>query len=167
MSEREAHQVSLRPAGAHDQVLLGHVLRLAADPSGPGLTYEQVLTDPALARYVAEWPRTGDTGVVAETPDGRPVGAAWARTFPLTDRGHGFVSPAVPELSMAVGPDWRGMGWGGALLDALLAALRTAGVGSVSLSVRDTNAAARALYDARGFAPVGHQGESTTMLLVL
>ena len=168
MTERaHAHEVSIRPAGPDDQTLLTHVLRLAADPEGPGLTYEQVAEQPQLARYTSGWGRAGDAGVVAEASDGRLVGAAWARVFAIEERGYGFVSPTVPELAMAVGPAWRGLGWGGALLDALLAAVREQGVGSVSLSVRDSNSVARALYASRGFAPVGRQGASATMLLLL
>lgn len=162
-----AHEARIRPARPDDHVLLGHVLRLAADPLGPGLTIEQVTGEPALLRYVADWPRPGDTGVVAETAEGRLVGAAWARTFAPDDRGYGFVAPTVPELSMAVGPAWRRLGWGGALLDALLDALRSRQVPSVSLSVTDGNDVARSLCDSRGFVPVSRRGDATTMLLVL
>ena len=166
-SADRAHEVALRPAARADETLLTHVLRLAADPSGPGLTLEQVVGDQALARYVQGWGRPGDTGVIAEAPGGRLVGAAWARTSAADDRGYGFVAPGVPELAMAVGPAWRGLGWGGAMLDALLARLREQGVRSASLSVRDANVTARALYEARGFTAVGRHGESATMLLVL
>ena len=172
MSPRHrAHEVSLRAAGADDRSLPGRALCLAADPDGPGLSVEEAAGPPELARYVRGWPQAGDVGVVAETPTGELVAAAWARLFAPEARGHGFVSPVVPELAMAVEPAWRGLGWGGAVLDGLLSALRTRGVGSVSLSVRDTNTAARALYDARGFVAVGRAGAEDTasavMLLVL
>ena len=50
----------------------------------------EVLAEPALARYVKDWPRDGDFGLVAEDAT-RPVGAAWWRTFSKLDPGYGFI----------------------------------------------------------------------------
>ncbi len=164
----DPHRVRLRPADARDRPVLEEALCHAADPAGPArLSVADVYADPALARYVDGWPRAGDRGIVAEAPPGVPVGAAWVRTGSLQDPGYGFVAPGVPELSMAVAPAYRGTGWGASLLDALLVELRAGGVPSLSLSVREDNAVARGLYEARGFVAVGRSGASATMLLVL
>ena len=68
---------------------------------------------------------------------------------------------------MAVLHPYRNLGVGSRLLDACLAALREAGHTAVSLSVEDGNRAARRLYDARNFRPVGRVGGSDTLLLHL
>ncbi len=129
-------------------------------PDDPPL---DVLADPALAPYVAGWPRPGDLGVVAEDA-GRPVGAAWARLFPPDAPAYGFVRADVPELAIATVPDRRGTGLGGALLRELVAVAAAAGVPGLSLSVHRDNPALR-LYERHGFVRVGRLGESHTMLL--
>lgn len=57
-------------------------------------------------------------------------------------------------LNVAVDTAARGKGVGGLLLDAALAALREQLVGRVYLEVRESNRAALALYQSRGFARV-------------
>jgi GNAT superfamily N-acetyltransferase len=151
----------LRPAVAGDAAFLV-VMLVEAAVLPPGASTD-VLADPALAPYVAGWPRPGDVGVVAED-GGRPVGAAWARLFPPAAPGYGFVRADVPELAVATVPDRRGTGLGGALLRGLVAAAAAAGAPALSLSVRRGNPARR-LYERHGFAPVGRVGESDTMLL--
>jgi GNAT superfamily N-acetyltransferase len=151
----------LRPAVAGDAAFLV-VMLVEAAVLPPGASTD-VLADPALAPYVAGWPRPGDLGVVAEDA-GRPVGAAWARRFPPAAPGYGFVRADVPELAVATVPDRRGTGLGGALLRGLVAAAAAAGAPALSLSVRRGNPARR-LYERHGFVPVGRVGESDTMLL--
>ena len=155
----------IRTAGAADAAFLALMLGEAAAPGhrGPEDPPLDVLADPALARYVAGWPRPGDLGVVGEDA-GRPVGAAWARPFPPDAPGYGFVRADVPELAIATVPDRRGTGLGGALLRALVTAAVRSGVPGLSLSVRRDNPALR-LYARHGFLRVGRVGESDTMLL--
>ena len=59
--------------------------------------------------------------------------------------------------NLAVAVDARGAGVGGALLDAVIAAARQSGADSMHLEVRESNAAARALYASRGFQAVGRR----------
>lgn len=65
---------------------------------------------------------------------------------------------ADAELAnLAVHPEHQGQGFGGALLDALLAEAELRGVCEVFLEVRESNAQAQALYQSRGFVPVGRR----------
>jgi len=160
--------VLLRPAGPGDQPILEQMLALAARwryGPGPG-SLTEVLATPALVRYVTGWPRPGDAGVVAEGEGGECLGAAWIRLFPADQPGFGFVSPAVPELSIAVVPDARGAGIGGALLDWLIAQARRREITRLSLSVEHDNPALR-LYTRKGFTPVAGTRTAATMVLVL
>jgi len=60
-------------------------------------------------------------------------------------------------LNLAVAPEFRRRGIGGALLDAGLAALRRRKVDEVFLEVRESNISAQALYVGHGFRPVGQR----------
>lgn len=58
---------------------------------------------------------------------------------------------------IAVAPSHRGRGVGGVLLDKVTANLREVRVKDVYLEVRESNAAARALYQSRAFRQVGRR----------
>ena len=60
-------------------------------------------------------------------------------------------------LNLAVSPGCRGLGVGGMLLDAALSEAAAAGATSVFLEVRESNAAARALYLSRGFSEISRR----------
>jgi [ribosomal protein S18]-alanine N-acetyltransferase len=59
--------------------------------------------------------------------------------------------------NLAVAPGARGEGIGSALLDDLLRVIETRGGATVYLEVRESNAAARALYHSRAFEEVGRR----------
>lgn len=72
--------------------------------------------------------------------------------------GYGGMLPSGNEgeiLNLAVYPDARRQGLGGALLDALLAEAGRRGLALVALEVRVSNLGAIALYRSRGFAVAG------------
>jgi ribosomal-protein-alanine acetyltransferase len=60
-------------------------------------------------------------------------------------------------LNIAVSPDSRGRSIGSALLDAAISRAIEAGAREMFLEVREANAAARALYESRGFAEVSRR----------
>jgi [ribosomal protein S18]-alanine N-acetyltransferase len=60
-------------------------------------------------------------------------------------------------LNLAVAPEFRRRGIGGALLEAGLATLRRRKVDEVFLEVRESNISAQALYIGYGFRPVGQR----------
>ena len=61
--------------------------------------------------------------------------------------------------NLAVARNARRRGIGALLLDAAIGAVRKADVDTLYLEVRDSNAAARALYASRGFVEVGRRRE--------
>ncbi|PZQ46974.1 MAG: ribosomal-protein-alanine acetyltransferase [Rhodovulum sulfidophilum] len=65
--------------------------------------------------------------------------------------------PEAELLTIAVDPAARRQGQGRALLDRLAAALAADGVAEIFLEVAETNAAARALYAAAGYAERGRR----------
>jgi len=156
---------TFRPATAADIELLTDMTLEAFnwDPERPAVTMAQLRADPALRRYVVDWPASGEQGTVAETPVGEAVGAVWWRFFPADQPGYGFVAEDVPELSLAVAPGWRGRGVGRALLRALFEQARAAGLTRVSLSVERANHAAD-LYASEGFEVVDGDENADTMV---
>lgn len=154
----------IRVAGPDDGAFLGDMLVAAVNWSRDwDLSRDQIFSTPELAHYVGGWPRRGDLGVVADAGE-RPVGAAWLRVFPAADPGYGFVSAAVPELSIGVDAPWRGRGMGRALLRAVADRARFAGIGQISLSVGRQNYA-HGLYLAEGYKIVdSSDANSDTMI---
>lgn len=111
----------------------------------------EVLSSVEYQRYIAGWMRPGDTGVIAESPTGEPIGAAWYRMLPRDEPGFGWVGTGVPELIIGVRSVWRAHGVGRALLRRLCQDARAAGFARISLSVERDNYAVQ-LYRSEGFA---------------
>lgn len=156
-----------RPVRADDVWFLDAMLVEAAfwRPEDEPPDVEDALADDRLARYVDDWGRPGDAGVIAEIGMGR-IGAVWWRLFPAERPGFGFVDPATPELSMAVMTEERGMGVGTALLAASLREAAAEGHRAISLSVSKDNPV-RALYQRTGFRVVDEEHGSLTMIYVI
>jgi len=161
--------VRLRPATLADQAFLYEMLHeannwdLTSDATRPPLA--ETLAEDLVSRYADDWGRPGDAGVVAEI-DGAQVGACWLRLFTADHHGWGFVTPDVPELSIAVTPAWRRRGIGARLLAAAVEQARQAGHPAISLDVMLANPA-RALYERAGFRRVAIDEEAAASTMVL
>jgi GNAT superfamily N-acetyltransferase len=124
---------------------------------------EDIVDTPEIARYWRDWGRPGDLGVMARHVDtNTPLGAAWLRLFHETEKGYGFISPEIPEMSVSVIPGMRSRGIGTALVSALLAGADDL-FDAVSLSVDEINPAV-SLYSRFGFVRHHLDGDSITMI---
>jgi precorrin-4/cobalt-precorrin-4 C11-methyltransferase len=144
---REEVNLVIQKLAIADQAIIWEMLRYAAHESSVAAVKEQ----PALARYAIDWGRVGDIGYVA-TVAGKPVGAAWLRLWTGEERGFGFVAAEIPELAIAVLPDYRGRGIGTRLLNQVLTMAKDQFT-AVSLSVRSDNPVVQ-LYERMGFVRV-------------
>jgi ribosomal-protein-alanine N-acetyltransferase len=124
----------IRSAVPADAVGLVAIERRAFSDPWSEASFREALTSPWTFGLVAEGAR-GVTGYLI----GREVA------------GTGEV------LNLAVAPELRRRGIGGALLEAGLAALKRRRVEEVFLEVRESNRSAQALYLAYGFRPVGQR----------
>jgi GNAT superfamily N-acetyltransferase len=163
----EPPAIRLRPAVASDESFLRDMLCNAARwrPGQEDINRAQVLSDDHVARYVDAWKRTGDVGVVAHESR-HPVGAAWLRKLTIDRPGYEFIDESIPELTIAVVSERRGLGIGARIMGSLLAAAREVGYDAISLSVEPDNPA-RHLYESFGFQRVGAAPGSWTMRLDL
>ncbi len=138
----------IRVLTAEDEAIVWEMLAYAAQQP----SIDSVRELPFLARYAANWGRTGDLGYVATLEDDTAIGAAWLRLWVGDDRGFGYVSHEIPELGLAVSPDYRGRGIGTQLLTQVLIMAQEK-FPAVSLSVRSDNPVTR-LYERSGFVKV-------------
>jgi GNAT superfamily N-acetyltransferase len=143
----------LRPADQQDTRFLRDMLRHA---------YHWRLGDPDLPvyRYVQNWGRPGDAGVIASAGP-NAYGAAWYRLFPASAPGFGFVDEETPEVTVAVVPSHRGRGTGGELLDALLERARAEGFTRISLSAESGQTS---FYEKHGFREHSREDGTVTMV---
>lgn len=109
---------------------------------------QQVFADPWTARDFQDCVTSDATFLVAETEDGTGV-AGYVIALDAADEGE--------ILNLAVAPDGRRRGLGRALVEEVLAELSERGARDIYLEVRESNAAARALYAAHGFREVGRR----------
>ena len=147
----------LRDADLQDMRFLRDMLRHAY--------HWRIAQDPDLPvfRYVQNWGRRGDAGVIAfEGPN--IFGAAWYRLFPASAPGFGFVDEETPELTIAVVPSHRGHGTGGELLEALLERARSDGFPRVSLSAEPGQTG---FYEKHGFKELRREDGTVTMVAEL
>ena len=155
----------LRPYEPGDLGFLWKMLYEAAHwrPGEPRPPKEEALSEPKLARYLQDWGRPGDTAVLAIDLDGGGrLGAAWYRLMTYEEPGYGFVDDQTPEVALAVVPDHRGRGLGGALLRELREAARSQGYSALSLSVEKGNPAL-GLYERNGFVKLFETEDAWTM----
>jgi ribosomal protein S18 acetylase RimI-like enzyme len=148
----------IRPGTPQDARFLRDMLRHAYYWRASGHEDESGLHP---MRYVENWGRPGDAAVIA-LDEGFPVGAAWYRLFKTSSPGYGFMDEQTPELAIAVVPSRRGHGFGGELMDALLARARAEGYHAISLSVASDSPAVH-LYERYGFDKVDERDGATTM----
>jgi GNAT superfamily N-acetyltransferase len=111
---------------------------------------------------VQGWGRPGDWGLLA-CDEATPVGAIWLRQWSGSEKGYGYVSPAIPELSIALLPGYRKMGTGTHILNTIIS-MAKGHYPALSLSVVESSPA-RHLYERLGFHKVGKLMDSLVMLL--
>ena len=144
-------ETTIRPVDRADLLAVVRIERECFSEPWPYDAFERLLAEPAF--------------LVAERDDA-VVGFVVADVTPNAGRDIGHVK------DLAVRPEARGAGVGRTLLRSALARLRAAGATVVKLEVRESNAAARSLYETEGFEPVRRaeryyrDGEDALVLVV-
>ena len=155
--------IDLCPLLPSDEPFLWEMLYLALYvPAGQPPFPRAILNEPDIACYVRGWGRAGDWGLLARAGE-VSAGAIWLRQWPGDEKGYGYVSPLIPELSIALRPEYRNMGLGTRMLERVISMARGRHPG-LSLSVVESSPAHR-LYERLGFRKVGQIMDSPVMLL--
>lgn len=138
---------TIRPLMPEEELIVWEMLRYASHET----SIQSVKQQRDLALYALNWGRVGDVGYLA-CSDMSHIGAAWLRLWLGKDKGFGYVKDGIPELAIAVLPNYRGQGIGTRLLTQILATAKIE-YPAVSLSVRSGNPVLR-LYERTGFIKI-------------
>jgi len=134
-------------------------------PEGAEPFPKSIIEEPSLAKYIANWGRTDDIALVAES-EGELIGAVWCRLLKEFERGYGYVDDNTPELSLAIKDGFRNQGLGSRLMEQAFEALKNKGFQQVSLSVDKDNQAVN-LYKRLAFEIVKDEDTAFTMKKIL
>ena len=127
-------RVDLMAAAVPHAALLAALHRDAFDPAWQEPEFATLLAQPRVAGWIASL-------------DGTPAGLLLVRC----------AGGEAEILTLAVRPASRRRGIAHALLTTMFATLATQNIARIFLEVAETNSAARALYSAHGFAPIGRR----------
>lgn len=151
--------IEFRIAGVADQDVVRRTVSLAAHWRDDTVPHE---LSPEINKYFENWGRPHDVGILAFAGI-EFVGGAYVRQFSQTNGAYGYVSDAIPELTIGVEAGFRRRGIAVVLLAALKSKVIDAGMPGISLSVEPDNGA-RHLYAKMGFELVEDRGQDLLML---
>ena len=131
-------------------------------PEGTEKPSKSIIEQPELQVYVADFgKKEHDIAFVAEVNQ-KIIGAVWVRI--MNDYGH--IDNTTPSLAMSVFKEYQGLGVGTALLEELIATLKSKGYSQVSLSVQKDNYAVK-MYQKVGFTILKEVDEEYIMVIAL
>lgn len=134
-------------------------------PQGTTSLAREIIYQPEIAKYVQNWQTDGIGSIAILKSNQTPIGATWIRLFNLKNPGYGYINDEIPELSIAVLPEYRNQGIGTKLILDLFEKV-TDSYPAISLSVSLDNPALR-LYQRLGFEIVEKSNHSVTMTKIL
>jgi len=145
-------EVEYRTINKNDENLIWEIVYVTADMAKTGETLQQAKQNPDRRRYICNWGKPFDCGIIAQIPGANSVfiGAAWMRLLKIENKGAGYIDDATPELSIGVHEKFRKQGIGKSLMHKLIDGVRGK-VPGICLSVRDYNHPAISLYESLGF----------------
>jgi ribosomal-protein-alanine N-acetyltransferase len=134
--------LTVRRAGGADLAAVAAIESLSFSDPWTAEAFASVLKLSHMRFFVAE-------EGASEAGTGEPVLLGYVVALVVADEGE------IADL--AVAPSARRRGIGGVLLDRVAAEAEELGIRALYLEVRESNVAARALYQSRGYAPVGRR----------
>ena len=130
-------------------------------PEGMEKPPKTIIEQPELQVYIADFGKANDCCLVAEVK-GKIVGSVWVRI--MNDYGH--IDDETPSLAISLYDEYRRLGIGTALMDAMLLFLKDKGYKKISLSVQKANYAVN-MYRKIGFEVVWENEEEYIMVCKL
>ncbi|MPL89551.1 hypothetical protein SDC9_35587 [bioreactor metagenome] len=155
----------IRPLKSSDSELLRDATYYNLNWNGNRFSRKEIDENPHFAHYFNTWLENSDFGFVAER-HGKPFGVVWLKYFPSDNPGYGFIAENIPELSICMLPNHRGLGIGTELIKTAINKAKSLSIPAISLSVEMGNSA-RNLYLRTGFKPVDDIPDNSTLILYL
>ena len=150
----------IRPMKSQEAVLLNDFLYEAIFiPKGVEAPPREIIATPELQVYVKDFgSQKSDICFVAEVGK-QIVGAVWVRI--MDDYGH--IEDNVPSFAISLYKEYRGLGIGTAMMERMLAELKSRGYEKASLAVQKANYAVK-MYQNTGFEMVDENEEEFLMV---
>ncbi len=127
-------------------------------PEGMDKPPKSIIEQPELQVYIEDFGKKDDWCLVAEVK-GKIVGAVWVRI--MDDYGH--IDDETPSFAISLYEEYRNLGIGTALMEAMLQFLREKGYKQTSLSVQKVNYAV-CMYQKAGFEIIDENEEEYIMV---
>ena len=127
-------------------------------PEGMGKPPKSIIEQPKLQVYIEDFGKEDDWCLVAEIKE-KIIGAVWVRI--MNDYGH--IDDETPSFAISLYEEYRNLGIGTALMEAMLQFLREKGYKQTSLSVQKVNYAV-CMYQKAGFEIIDENEEEYIMV---
>ena len=127
-------------------------------PEGMGKPPKSIIEQPKLQVYIEDFGKEDDWCLVAEIKE-KIIGAVWVRI--MDDYGH--IDDETPSFAISLHEEYRNLGIGTALMEAMLQFLREKGYKQTSLSVQKVNYAV-CMYQKAGFEIIDENEEEYIMV---
>jgi len=128
-------------------------------PEGAQPPPKSCVDSPELQVYISGFGSQKDDHAIAAESGGKVVGAVWVRI--MDDYGH--IDDQTPSFAISLYEEYRGMGLGTAMMQAMLALLKQKGYARASLAVQKANRAV-SMYLRAGFQTVDENEEEYIMV---
>lgn len=106
-----------------------------------------------VAAFFRDRIATQDNSVLIASVSGQAVGYVWCEVQRRPPNPFKHARETVYIHQIAVAPEYRGMGVGSKLMQAVAGLAREMDIGRLALDTWEFNAAARAFYEGLGFSP--------------
>ena len=127
-------------------------------PEGMDKPPKSIIEQPELQVYIEDFGKEDDWCLVAEIKE-KIIGAVWVRI--MDDYGH--IDDETPSFAISLYEEYRNLGIGTALMEAMLQFLREKGYKQTSLSVQKVNYAV-CMYQKAGFEIIDENEEEYIMV---
>ncbi len=127
-------------------------------PEGMEKPPKSIIEQPKLQVYIEDFGKEDDWCLVAEIKE-KIIGAVWVRI--MDDYGH--IDDETPSFAISLYEEYRNLGIGTALMEAMLQFLREKGYKQTSLSVQKVNYAV-CMYQKAGFEIIDENEEEYIMV---
>ncbi len=127
-------------------------------PQGMDKPPKSIIEQPELQIYIEDFGKADDLCLVAEIQE-KIVGAVWVRI--MNDYGH--IDDETPSFAISLYEEYRNLGIGTALMQAMLKLLKSKGYKQASLSVQKANYAVN-MYRKTGFEVIDENEEEYIMV---